>query len=88
MQALHRPHLPRLVNVSVAAAILAIVISLALVSSLSNISQSNDNTGTPLRSTAPALTGARQTNVPRWLSNPFASLLGRPLPRPWLSARR
>ncbi len=32
MHVLHRPHLPRLINVSIAAAILAIVISLALAS--------------------------------------------------------
>jgi hypothetical protein len=88
MHVLHRPHLPPLVSVGIAAAILALVISLALVSSLSNISQPNHNTGTPLRSTAPTLTSARQTNVPRWDSNPFAGLLGRPLPRPWQSARR
>jgi hypothetical protein len=39
MHVLHRPHLPRLISVSIAAAILAIVISLVLASSLSNISQ-------------------------------------------------
>jgi hypothetical protein len=88
MHVLHRPHLPRLVRVTIVAAILAIVISLALVSSLSNISQPSAGTGTSARSTAPALTSARQANVPRWVSNPFASLLSRPLPRPWLSARR
>jgi hypothetical protein len=88
MHSLHHSHLPRLVSVTVAAAILAIVISLALVSSLSNISQPSASTSMPARSTAPALTSARPTNVSRWASNPFASLLIRPLPDPWLSALR
>ena len=88
MHVLHRPHLPRVTGVSIAAAILAIVISLALASSLSNLSQPNDTMGTPARHTAPALTGVLHTTAPRWVSNPFGSLLSRPLPRPWLTARR
>jgi hypothetical protein len=62
MHVIHRPRLPRLVSVSLAAATLAIAISLALASSLSNIGRPGDNT-----------------------TNPFASLLSRPLPPSWLS---
>ena len=79
MHVLHRPHLPGLVNVGIAAAILAIVISLALASSLSNINQTGDS--------APAATTALQAIAPRWVSEPFASLLSRPLPQPWLTPR-
>jgi hypothetical protein len=88
MHVLHRPHLPRLISVSITAAILAIAISLALASSLNNIGQTAGNTVTPVRHTAPALTTALQTNAPRWVFNPFASLLSRPLPQTWLAARR
>ena len=87
MHVLHRPHLPRLVSVSVAAAALAIVISLALVSSLSNINQPSNVTGGPAHHTTPGLSTALHTNAPRWVSNPFASLLSRPLPQAWLTAR-
>jgi hypothetical protein len=87
MHVLRRPHLARLISVSIAAAILAIAISLTLASTLNNISQSSDNTGTPVRHAAPALTSVLQTNAPRWAGEPFASLLSRPLPQPWLTAR-
>ena len=87
MHVLHRPHLPRLISVSIAAAILAIVISLARASSLSNISQPATGTSAPAHRPVPALTRALHTTAPGWASNPFASLLSRPLPQPWLTAR-
>jgi hypothetical protein len=88
MRVPHRPHLPRLISVSIAAAILAIVISLALASSLSNISQSANGTSMSSQRTAPAPTGALRTTAPGWASNPFASPLSPPLPQTWLTARR
>ena len=87
MHVLHRPHLPRLISVSIAAAILAIVISLALASSLSNINQPSNTAGTPAHRTTPGLSAALHPTAPRWVSNPFASLLSRPLPQPWPTAR-
>ena len=83
MHVLHRPHLPRLISVSIAAAILAIVISLALASSLNTISETADG---PAVRTVPALTSALHRTAPGWASSPFASLLSRPLPQPWLTA--
>ena len=80
MHALHRPHLPRMISVSIAAAILAIVISLALASSLSNVSRLNVTSVSAYRAT-PALAAAPDAVAPGWASNPFASLLSRPLPR-------
>ena len=77
MHVLHRPHLPRLISVSIAAAILTIAISLALASGLSNINQPGNNTRRGVRWSAPTLT--LPATVPRWASNPFASLLSRPL---------
>jgi hypothetical protein len=88
MHVLHRPHLPRLVSVNFAAAILAIAISLALASGLSNVSQPGDNTSMSTHRTAPAPTSVRHLNAPRWASNPVASLISRPLPQPWLTAHR
>lgn len=89
MHALHRPHLPRLISVTIVAAILAIAISLALASTLRNISQSRGNPGTPARYTAPAPIGFLHTTAPRGMSNPFADPLNRPpSPLPWPSAGR
>jgi hypothetical protein len=87
MHVLHRSHLPSLVSVSIAAAILAIVISLALASSLSNINQTGENASISARHSAPAAPRTLQTAAPRWVSDPFASLLNRPLPQPWLTSR-
>jgi hypothetical protein len=82
MHVLHRPHLPRLVSITIVAAVLAIAISLALASALSNISQPRGNAAA--RHTAPAPTGLRHTTASREMSNPFANPLNRPLsPLPW-----
>ena len=88
MHVLHRPHVPRLVSVSMIAAILAIVISLALASTVNNISQPANGTSMTPHRTAPAVTSALHTNTPRWATNPFSSLLSRPLPQPWPTARQ
>ena len=88
MHVLHRPHLPRLITVGIAAAFLAIVISLALASSLSNVGQPSDSKSMSAHRTAPAPTSVLPTTAPSWVSSPFASLLGRPLPQPWLTAPR
>jgi hypothetical protein len=87
MHVLHRPDLPGLVSFNIAAAILAIVISLALASSLSNINQTGDHASISARHSAPAPPSALRTIAPRWVSDPFATLLSRPLPQPWLTPR-
>jgi hypothetical protein len=86
MHVLHRPHLPRLISVSIAAAILTITISLALASGLSNINQPGNNTGPAVRENAPTLTV--HTTAPRWASNPFAGLVSRRLPQLWRTSSR
>lgn len=85
MHVLHRPHLPRLVSVSIAAAILTIVVSLALASGLRSINQTGGTASTFVRHSAPASPITLQTTLPRWVSDPFASLLSRPLPRLWFT---
>ena len=87
MHVLHRTYLPRLVSASIVAAILAIVISLAFASGLSNISQPGSGTSMAADHSAVAPASARHTTTPGWASNPFASLLSRPLPQPWPTAR-
>jgi hypothetical protein len=80
MHVLHRPHLPRLISITIVAAVLAIAISLALASALSNINQPRD----PARHTAPAPAGPRHATAPREMSNPFVNPLNRPLSSlPW-----
>ena len=65
------PPSPRLPGVSVAAAILAIGISLALASGLSNIRQFADGTSMSAHRTD----GRAAPIAPGWASNPFASML-------------
>ncbi len=86
MHVLHRPHLPRLISVSIAAAVLAIVISLAFAASITNITQPANNTSVSAR--APVLASSVvHTITPRWATDPFASLISQPAPLPWLTAR-
>ena len=88
MHVLHRPHLPRLISVSIAAAILTITLALALALALalSNINQPGNGTGPAVRENAPTL--RVHTIAPRWASNPFASLLSRPMPQLWRTSSR
>lgn len=86
MHVLHRSHPPRLISVSIAAAVLAIVISLALAASV-NPSGELSNASMFARQSAPAPTSVEHTSTPRWASSPFTSLVSRPLPPPWLTAR-
>jgi hypothetical protein len=79
MLVLHRLHLPRLIGVSIAAAILSIAMSLVLAGSLSKIDRPGHDTGPVLRETAPAFTP--QTTAPRSASN--RSLFSQPLSPPW-----
>jgi hypothetical protein len=89
MHVLHRPHLPRLISVTIVAAILAIAISLALAGTLSNISQSRPNPGASARPTASAPTRVLRPIAPRSVNNPLAHPLNRSLPPlPWPIAGR
>jgi hypothetical protein len=87
MHVLHRPRLLRLISVDIVAAILAIVVSLALASSLSNIRQPANGTSMSAHGAAPALTGTLRATVPEAASNPVVRAFGPPLPPPWLTDR-
>jgi hypothetical protein len=89
MHVLHRPHLPRLTSVTIVAAILAIAISLALASTLSNLSQPRGDAAASARDSAPAPTAWRLTAAPGGASKLLADPLNRPLsPLAWPTARR
>ena len=82
MHALHRPDLPRVMTVTVIAAVLAIILTLALATGLNDLASTAAPTGpagTPLQ--APA-TGHG------WNMSPFAPFLSAPASAPWASAKR
>jgi hypothetical protein len=87
MHVLHRPHLPRLISLSIVAALLAIAVSLALASGLNDISQPGNGTSMPAYHSPATPASALGTAVPQWARHPFASLSSRPLPLPWQTGR-
>ena len=87
MHVLDRSQLPRLVRISIAAAILTILISLTLARGLSSFSPTSDNASMFSRHTPAASPSTLQTVAPRWVRDPFASLLSRPLAQPWFTPR-
>jgi hypothetical protein len=83
MHVLHRPDLLRAVTVTVIAAILAIVLTLALATRLSDLASAPAPTAT-----AGAPTVLQPTiNIRRWNVNPFAPLLSAPVRVPWAPAQ-
>jgi hypothetical protein len=82
MHVLDRPHQPRMLSASIAAAVLAIVITLVLAARLGDITHAGSNTATPSRTAAPVSASAT------WLGNPFTTPLGPPLRQPWLAGAR
>jgi F0F1-type ATP synthase membrane subunit c/vacuolar-type H+-ATPase subunit K len=86
MHALRRPHLPNAVGVSLAGALLAIVITLVLANALGDGIPFAAGVRTLARHPT-SLTVVQPVARPRWVSDPFASLLARPLP-PWQTALR
>ncbi len=83
MHALHYPHLPRAVTVTLIAAVLAIGLPLGLATSLNDMASTPASTGTV--STAPVLRAPGTS--PAWLLSPFARLLPSPVVVPWATTR-
>jgi hypothetical protein len=82
MHVLRRPHLPHLVEVTLIAALLAVVLTLVLVSAVSpgvHPSSGLTSTGHRAAATAPQATS-------RWLTHPLAPLASRRSPSPWIAA--
>jgi hypothetical protein len=87
MHVLHRPHTPRLISVSVTAAIVAIVVSFALIRGLGAIAQSSGNTIAPAAPSASALVSVPRPDAPQWVTNPFANPVSQMHSQLWLTAR-
>ena len=83
MHALHRPHVPRAMMVTVIAAVLAIVLTLALATRLNDLASRPAPTG---GAGTPAALPASATSD-EWSVSPFAPLLSGPAAVPWAPTR-
>lgn len=81
MHALHRPHLPRAVAVTLAAAVLAILLSLVLAAGIKNLASTPAATGS---GTTPSVLHTPAPS-PTWALSPFRPVLS--LPVPWVTAQ-
>lgn len=79
MHALHRPHVSRAVMVTVIAAALAIVLTLALAPRLNDL----PSMPAPTSASDPTTPLPASTTSPRWNLSPFAPLLSAPARTPW-----
>ena len=82
MHALHRPHVSRPLMVTLIAAVLTIVLSLALSPRLDDLASAPTPTGAA-GSTTPL---SAPTTTPGWNLSPFAPLLSAPARVPWAPA--
>ena len=81
MHTLDRLHLPRVITVTVIAALLAIILTLPLATGLNDLASTATSTGpasTPLQAS---------TTGTGWNRNPFAPLVSAPARLPWASAQ-
>jgi hypothetical protein len=85
MHVLDRRHLPHTIVAGVAAAVLAILITLVLAAGLGDVSQAGSSTAT-LNRTAAAASASRGTPTRR--GTPLTAPLGAPLRQPWSTTRR
>ena len=86
MHALRRPHLSRAVALTALAAMIAIVLTLAFASTLSDLTSSPAGAFSPSPATHPSLTASAaggRTITPAWTLSPFSSLLSTPIADPW-----
>ncbi len=79
MHALHRPHVSRPLMVTVIAAVLTIVLTLALAPRLNDLA----STPTPTGAAGPTTPVPAPTTSPRWNLSPLAPLLSAPARIPW-----
>ena len=82
MHVLQRPHLPRAITVTAIAAVLAIVLTLAMASTL------RDRGLAPASAGSANFAGQTAVNAPSsgtspFTRSPFTNLLSAPVPQPW-----
>ena len=83
MHALHRPDLRRAATVTVVAAVLAIVLTLAPTAGPNDVASTPAPTGT---AGTPSVVWAPTTS-PEWALTPFTPLLPAPVARPWATTQ-
>jgi hypothetical protein len=87
MHVLHRPHLPRAFTVTVIAAALAIVLTLAVAAGLNDQMPASSIASSPPAAVHASTTAPGPSTSP-FTRSPFASLLGVPVtPRWWKTSR-
>jgi hypothetical protein len=79
MHALHRPHVPRALTVTVIVAVVAIVLTLALATRLNDLASTPALTGVA----GPPTAAPASTTSHGWDVRPFAPLLSAPAVVPW-----
>lgn len=86
MHVLQRPHLPRAITVTVTAAVLAIVLTLAMASTLRDhgLGPASARSATAAGQTAATSRAASNSPLTR---TPFTNLLSAPVPQPWAQNR-
>jgi hypothetical protein len=89
MHALHRPRVSRAIVVTIAAAVLAIVLTLAITSSVRDLGSAPASAGTPSApgTVSVAAPSARLATSP-FTRSPFSSLLRAPIVSPWAQSSR
>jgi hypothetical protein len=86
MHVLQRPHLPRAITVTVIAAMLAIVLTLAMASTLRDNGLAPVSARSATAAGQPAATAQAPSTSP-FTRSPFTNLLSAPVPRPWAQNR-
>jgi hypothetical protein len=87
MYVLQRPHLPRAIAVTAFAAMLAIVLSLAMASTLRDHGLAPDSARSATAAGQPAAR-AQAPSSSAFTRSPFTNLLSAPVPQPWAQTRR
>ncbi len=83
MHVIDRSHLPRFLAVTIAAAIIAILITLVLAAGVGDLTQHTSYAAKPDAPTAPGVLNATAKTV----GHPLMRLLSGPLAQPWFAER-
>jgi hypothetical protein len=83
MHVLQRPHLPRAITVTMIAAMLAIVLTLAMASTLRDHGLAPASARSATGAGEPATTAQLPPSASPFTRSPFTSLLSAPVRQPW-----
>jgi hypothetical protein len=88
MHVLHRPHFPRAITVTLIAAGLAILLTLAITSAVSGVGSAPAPSASRPTAALHASAALPGTSTSPFLRSPFSSLLSAPIAMPWSHERR